>query len=55
MTFAVEIDGLTKDYEVGFLRKRKVRALDGLSLSVGRGEIFGARRALLGANQNGAR
>src|SRR5215207_8270740 len=41
MTPAVEIDKLTKDYEVGFLRKRKVRALDGLSLSVGRGEIFG--------------
>jgi ABC-2 type transport system ATP-binding protein len=49
MTPAVEIDGLTKDYEVGFLRKRKVRALDGLSLSVGRGEIFG----FLGANGAG--
>ncbi|HEX8687097.1 MAG TPA: ATP-binding cassette domain-containing protein, partial [Pyrinomonadaceae bacterium] len=49
MTPAVEIDKLTKDYEVGFLRKRKVRALDGLSLSVGRGEIFG----FLGANGAG--
>src|ERR671927_604398 len=49
MTPAVEIDQLTKDYEVGFLRKRKVRALDGLSLSVGRGEIFG----FLGANGAG--
>jgi ABC-2 type transport system ATP-binding protein len=49
MTPAVEIDRLTKDYEVGFLRKRKVRALDGLSLSVGRGEIFG----FLGANGAG--
>ncbi len=49
MTPAVEIDGLTKDYEVGFVRKRKVRALDGLSLSVGRGEIFG----FLGANGAG--
>ena len=49
MTTAVEIDGLTKDYEVGFLRKRKVRALDGLSLNVGRGEIFG----FLGANGAG--
>ncbi|HEX8719027.1 MAG TPA: ABC transporter ATP-binding protein [Pyrinomonadaceae bacterium] len=49
MTPAVEIDGLTKDYEVGFLRKRRVRALDGLTLSVGRGEIFG----FLGANGAG--
>src|ERR1044071_10118263 len=46
---AVEIDKLTKDYEVGFLRKRKVRALDGLSLTVERGEIFG----FLGANGAG--
>src|SRR5918992_45316 len=45
----VEIDKLTKDYEVGFLRKRKVRALDGLSLTVERGEIFG----FLGANGAG--
>src|SRR5829696_4366933 len=49
MTPAVEIDELTKDYEVGFLRKRKVRALDGLSLSVERCEIFG----FLGANGAG--
>src|SRR5918992_679245 len=49
MTPAVEIDKLTKDYEVGFLRKRKVRALDGLSLTVERGEIFG----FLGANGAG--
>jgi ABC-2 type transport system ATP-binding protein len=49
MTPAVEIDALTKDYEVGFLRKRRVRALDGLTLSVGRGEIFG----FLGANGAG--
>ena len=34
MTPAVEIDKLTKDYEVGFLRKRRVRALDGLTLTV---------------------
>ena len=46
---AVEIQDLTKDYEVGFLRKRRVRALDGLTLSVGRGEIFG----FLGANGAG--
>jgi ABC-2 type transport system ATP-binding protein len=37
----IEIVGLTKDYEVGFLKKRKVRALDRLSLEVYRGEIFG--------------
>src|ERR687890_279683 len=49
MTPAVEIDKLTKDYEVGFLRKRRVRALDGLTLSVARGEIFG----FLGANGAG--
>src|SRR5713226_2087411 len=46
---AIEIDNLTKDYEVGFWRKRKVRALDGLSLSVEQGQIFG----FLGANGAG--
>ena len=45
----VEITNLTKDYEVGFFRKRKVRALDGLSLSIDRGQIFG----FLGANGAG--
>ena len=45
----VEIDNLTKDYEVGFLRKKKVRALDRLSLTVNHGEIFG----FLGANGAG--
>lgn len=45
----VEITNLTKDYEVGFWRKRKVRALDGLSLSVDGGQIFG----FLGANGAG--
>src|SRR6478672_12796714 len=45
----VEIENLTKDYEIGFWRKRKVRALDGLSLSVEAGEIFG----FLGANGAG--
>ena len=49
MTTAVEISELTKDYEVGFVRKRKVRALDSLSLKVERGEIFG----FLGANGAG--
>jgi ABC-2 type transport system ATP-binding protein len=37
----VEIDGLTKDYAVGFVKKKKVRALDHLTLEVRRGEIFG--------------
>jgi ABC-2 type transport system ATP-binding protein len=37
----VDIVDLTKDYEVGFLKKRKVRALDQLNLEVRRGEIFG--------------
>jgi ABC-2 type transport system ATP-binding protein len=45
----VEIENLTKDYEVGFWRKRKVRALDGLTLSVEAGGIFG----FLGANGAG--
>src|SRR5687767_5316165 len=46
---AVEITNLTKDYEVGFFRKRKVRALDDLSLSVDERQIFG----FLGANGAG--
>jgi ABC-2 type transport system ATP-binding protein len=46
---AIEINNLTKDYEVGFWRQRKVRALDGLSLTVERGQIFG----FLGANGAG--
>src|SRR5436853_3941872 len=37
----IEIDGLTKDYEIGLLKKRRVRALDHLSLMIRRGEIFG--------------
>jgi ABC-2 type transport system ATP-binding protein len=49
VNIVVEITHLTKDYEVGFWRKRKVRALDGLSLSVNQGEIFG----FLGANGAG--
>src|SRR5437660_4908971 len=45
----IEINNLTKDYEVGFWRKRKVRALDALSLTVDLGQIFG----FLGANGAG--
>ena len=37
----IDIVDLTKDYEVGFLKKRKVRALNQLNLEVRRGEIFG--------------
>jgi ABC-2 type transport system ATP-binding protein len=49
MTPVIEIQNLTKDYEVGFWRKQKVRALDGLSLTVEPGQIFG----FLGANGAG--
>ena len=45
----IEVQNLTKDYEVGFARKRKVRALDSLSLTVEAGHIFG----FLGANGAG--
>src|SRR5512144_1828699 len=45
----IEIENLTKDYETGFARKRKTRALDGLSLTVEPGQIFG----FLGANGAG--
>jgi len=38
---AIETDGLTKDYAVGFWRRRPVRALDRLSLTVDEGEVFG--------------
>src|SRR5713226_7777757 len=41
MPSAIEIDNLTKDYAVGFWRKRPRRALDGLTLAVEQGEIFG--------------
>jgi ABC-2 type transport system ATP-binding protein len=41
MSAAISIDSLTKDYQVGFWRKRPYRALDGLSLEVQPGEIFG--------------
>ena len=49
MDYAVEIDGLSKDYETGFWRKKKVRALDKLSLNVRPGQIFG----FLGGNGAG--
>jgi ABC-2 type transport system ATP-binding protein len=49
MSNVIEIENLSKDYEVGFLRKKRVRALDNLTLSVARGEIFG----FLGGNGAG--
>jgi ABC-2 type transport system ATP-binding protein len=49
MSEIIEIENLTKDYQVGFFTKKKVRALDGLSLTVRRGEVFG----FLGANGAG--
>jgi ABC-2 type transport system ATP-binding protein len=48
-TPAIEIEGLTKDYPVGFWRKRMRRSLDHLSLQVQEGEIF----AFLGPNGAG--
>ena len=38
---AIEIDRLTKDFSVGFWRPRPYRALDELSLSIEKGEVFG--------------
>ncbi|CAN5713941.1 ABC transporter ATP-binding protein [soil metagenome] len=49
MKHIIEIENLSKDYEVGFWKKRKVRALDGLNLSVSGGQIFG----FLGGNGAG--
>ena len=40
-TPAIEIEGLTKDYAVGFWRKRMRRSLDNLTLQVQEGEVFG--------------
>jgi len=45
----IEIENLSKDYEVGFWKKKKVRALDGLNLQVEEGQIFG----FLGGNGAG--
>jgi ABC-2 type transport system ATP-binding protein len=49
MSYIIEIENLTKDYEVGFWKKKKVRALDDLSLTVEGGQIFG----FLGGNGAG--
>src|SRR5262249_18575004 len=49
MDYVIEIKNLTKDYETGFWKKKKVRSLDDLSLKVKGGQIFG----FLGANGAG--
>src|SRR5690349_2793710 len=49
MNTIIEIENLTKDYEKGFWIKKKTRALDGLTLSVESGHIFG----FLGGNGAG--
>jgi ABC-2 type transport system ATP-binding protein len=41
MPAAIQIEELTKDYAVGFWRKRPYRALDRLSLRIEPGEVFG--------------
>ena len=41
MADALVIDALTKDYRVGFWRPRPYRALDGVSLTVAPGEVYG--------------
>src|SRR5688572_4347137 len=38
---AIRVEHLTKDFAVGFLKKRPYRALDDLNLEVARGETFG--------------
>jgi ABC-2 type transport system ATP-binding protein len=46
---AIEINNLTKEYSVGFIKKRRISAISNISLTVGSGEIFG----FLGANGTG--
>src|SRR6185295_8258689 len=41
MPSAIRIEELTKDYAIGFWRQRTYIALDALTLSVERGEVFG--------------
>ena len=41
MTPAIKIEELTKDYAIGFWRRRTYRALDRLSLEIEPGEVFG--------------
>src|SRR5215217_5758681 len=39
--FAIATEQLTKEFAIGFWRRRPYRALDGLTLSVEQGEVFG--------------
>jgi ABC-2 type transport system ATP-binding protein len=41
MVSAIRIQDLTKDYSVGFWRRRNYRALDHLTLDIQHGEVFG--------------
>jgi ABC-2 type transport system ATP-binding protein len=41
MPSAIRIEELTKDYAIGFWRRRSYRALDRLTLEISRGEVFG--------------
>lgn len=41
MSAAIQMEALTKDYAVGFWRKRPYRALDALTLEIEAGEVFG--------------
>ena len=41
MAAAIETEGLSKDFSVGFWRPRPYRALDELTLQVAEGEVFG--------------
>src|SRR3984885_898124 len=38
---AIEIENLTKDYPFGFLHLKKKRSLEGLTMEVESGEVFG--------------
>lgn len=49
MNYVIEIEGLSKEYEKGFLKKKRVLALDDLTLNVTGGQIFG----FLGGNGAG--
>ena len=49
MSIIIEIENLSKDYEVGFWKKKRVRALDALNLQVESNQIYG----FLGGNGAG--
>jgi ABC-2 type transport system ATP-binding protein len=49
MDYVIEIENLSKEYEVGFWKKKRVRALDDVSLKVRGGQVFG----FLGGNGAG--